>query len=611
MYRNKTRWIIWPLFALAAILSTLGFKQPAGDNGVNNTINLFREGAAGFAAASLEMEQAVHALDNSNPATVDHAKEALRQCRVQYKRIEFFLDYFFFSSSQAYNRPAKTEIDEPYMEYQAPAGLQQIAVLLFDQDPVSHKKALMEEAAVISSSATDLPSLLYQFNTTDKAIMESLRIELVRLYANGITGYDAPELKSGIAETAQSMQTIQAVLQPWLRTPSPENIPVQKYLTQSIQYLQQHPDFDSFNRLEFLTEYALPLQEQLGNMIRALQLDLHTRGALNYNAKNLFSKDALNVAAFPDSINATPALKTLGQQLFFEKALSGNNQRSCATCHRPEKYFSDGLRTSLAIDEKGHVRRNAPGLYYTAYQYAQFWDGRAGNLSKQIADVISNPQEMNGVHAIVLSRLQDSARYRQAFNTTFPATGHSPITMPHLSSAIAAYLSTLAPMNSAMDDYFAGNKQAMTAAQIHGFNLFMGKAQCATCHFAPLFNGLTPPFYQFTEFENLGVPANDDLEHPQADSDAGRFDFFPIDFYKRAFKTPTVRNTAMTAPYMHNGAFASLEKVMEFYNAGGGNGLGLKDAYQTLSPAKLGLSATEIQDIIAFMQALTDQPNSY
>lgn len=654
MYRNKINWTIWPLFALTAVFSAWGFKQTEDDKGVSNTVTVFREGAADFAAASLELEQAIHAIDATRPGSITEAKVALKKCRAQYKRIEFFLDYFFFSSSLVYNRPAKTEIDEPYMEYQAPAGLQQMAVLLYDKDPVSRKKELLEEATVISTSAADLPALLYQFHTTDKSIMESIRIELVRLYANGITGYDAPELKSGIAETCQSMQTIQAVLQPWLGTPSPENIPVKNYLTKCIQYLQQHPDFDTFNRLEFLTTCALPLQEQLSQLITTLQLDQHTRSALNYNAKNLFSKNALNPAAFPDSTITTAALKALGQQLFFENALSGNNTRNCATCHQPEKYFSDGFKTSITFDGNGHVRRNAPSLYYAGFQYAQFWDGRTHSLSMQIAEVISNPQEMNGVHAVVISRLRDSVAYRTAFNAAFPEvlTQTSPtnagskianasrndsatptsrpatinvarktanisrtdsaaaITMSHLAAAIAAYLSSMAPMSSAMDDYFAGNKQAMTAAQINGFNLFMGKAQCATCHFAPLFNGLTPPFYQFTEFENLGMPANDDLLHPQTDKDAGRFEFFPIDFYKRAFKTPTVRNSAMTAPYMHNGAFADLEKVMEFYNAGGGNGLGMEDPYQTLSPAKLGLTAAEIQDVIAFLHALTDRPVS-
>ncbi|MGF6850242.1 cytochrome c peroxidase [Chitinophaga sp. W3I9] len=600
MYRNK---VIWLLFSLLVAYS---FTPSTDDRGVTHTIAIFREGANGFSAASLELEQAIQAIDKDDPASLMAAKEALKKCRLQYKRIEFFLDYFFFSSSMVYNRPAKTEIDEPYMEYQAPSGLQQIAVLLFENDPFSRKKELVTEALVIRTAATDLTSLLYQFTTSDKAIMESIRLELVRLYAGGITGYDAPELKTGIAETAQSMRTIQAVMEPWLSSSSPETKSVAHYLTLCIQYLETHPGFDDFNRLEFLTTCGLPLQESTGALIRALQLDQHTRSALNYNAPNLFSKNAIDLKAFTNGAVYTENEKALGKRLFFEKALSGNNTRHCGTCHRPELYFSDGLRTSRTLDDKAVVRRNAPGLTYTAFQYAQFWDGRAGTLSKQILTVISNPQEMNGHPAVIVSRLKDSAHYREAFAAAFPEDSTA-VTMPHLATAIAAYLSTLAPMNSAMDEYFAGNKNAMTPAQIRGFNLFTGKAQCATCHFAPLFNGLTPPLYQFTEFENLGMPANDDLQHPRRDTDAGRFEFFPIAYYQRAFKTPTVRNSAMTAPYMHNGAFRDLEKVMEFYNAGGGNGVGMTDPYQTLSSTPLNLREAEIKDLIAFIHALTDK----
>lgn len=603
MYRNK---VIWLLFSL--LLAAYSFTPSTDDRGVAHTIAIFREGAAGFAAASLELEHAIQAIQKDDTASINNAKEALEKCRLQYKRIEFFLDYFFFSSSMVYNRPAKTEIDEPYMEYQAPSGLQQIAVLLFEKDPFSRKKELATEALVIRTAAADLPSLLYQFTTSDKAIMESIRLELVRLYAGGITGYDAPELKTGIAETAQSMRTIQAVLAPWLNTTSPRAASVAHYLDQCIQYLDTHPGFDDFNRLQFLTTCGLPLQESTGALIRDLQLDQHTRSALDYNAPHLFSKDAISLKAFTNGAVYTDNQKLLGRQLFFEKALSGNNTRNCATCHRPELYFSDGLRTSMALDNKTPVRRNAPGLTYTAFQYAQFWDGRAGTLAKQILTVISNPQEMDGHHEVIIQRLSDSPYYRNAFATAFPNDTTAAVTTPHLAAAIAAYLSTLAPMNSAMDEYFAGNKNAMTPAQIRGFNLFTGKAQCATCHFAPLFNGLTPPLYQFTEFENLGITASDDLLHPTPDTDAGRYEFFPIPYYQRAFKTPTVRNTAMTAPYMHNGAFRNLEKVMEFYNAGGGNGLGMHDPYQTLSSTPLNLSNAEIGDIIAFIHALTDKP---
>ncbi len=134
----------------------------------------------------------------------------------------------------------------------------------------------------------------------------------------------------------------------------------------------------------------------------------------------------------------------------------------------------------------------------------------------------------------------------------------------------------------------------------------MGKAQCGTCHFAPVFNGLIPPLYKRTELEVLGVTRNVDFTKPQLDTDSGRFASFPIIFYMGAFKTPTVRNVAKTAPYMHNGAFPTLEKVLDFYNKGGGEGLGLNVPTQTLSPKPLKLDSNEVRNIIEFLNSLTD-----
>ncbi|WP_106528815.1 cytochrome-c peroxidase [Chitinophaga niastensis] len=581
--------------------------KPTQDNiGLTNTVEYFRAGSATFAAAALKLQDAISAMDAHQPQSITSAKNALRACRQEYKKMECFMDYFFYSSSLVYNRPPKIEVEEPYMEYQEPTGLQQIAALLFDKDPFSKKEELLAQTAVITSSSKDLGALLYQFTATDKEIMESLRLELVRIYTLSITGYDAPELKSGIQEAYQAMTAIQYCLQPFLQATDPATKRVSEGLAQCIQYLQQHPDFDTFNRLEFLSDFALPLQENLSILIQARHLYLHTRSALNYDAKNLFSKNALNPTAFPNALPTNKPLVALGKKLFFEKALSGNLHRNCATCHQPEKYFSDGLPTSIAFDGKSHVKRNAPSLYYAGFQYAQFWDGREKNLTGQIENVIRNPTEMNGIHQVVIGRIKDSIGYQQAFKQAFPATEDA-VTMQNLSVAIAAFINTLAPMSAPLDDYFAGNKNALTPQQINGFNLFMGKAQCGTCHFAPLFNGLTPPLYQLTEYENTGLTANDNFQHPQKDNDAGRFDFFSISFYQGAFKTPTVRNAAMTAPYMHNGVFKDLEKVMEFYNAGGGAGLGLVIPDQTLSGKPLGLSSQETKDIIAFIQALTDK----
>lgn len=602
MYRSKRKLLVWPLFACLTLLALWGFKQTDNNRGFGNLLIIFKAGAADFSAASAHLYTALQQLDSTDINSLQTAKNELAKCRQSYKRIEWFMDYFFFTSAQAYNRPAKAEVEEPFMEYQDARGLQQMAVLLFDEHPFRQKNELILQGELIRSSAADLPSLLYQFTAKDEEILEGIRLELVKLYTGGITGYDAQELKTGITETQTAMQSIQAALTPW----AAEFPQVEQLLSKCIQYLGAHADFDSFDRLEFLSAYALPLQAAYGEMVRSLHLSIHTRSVINYDAPHLFSRNFFKSGAFANTRINDSAVLNLGKQLFYDPLVSGNMQRSCATCHQPDKWFTDGLKTSASLNKKKPILRNAPSLYYSAYQHAQFWDGRAGKLVQQIATVIKNPQEMNADPVVVLGRLEKEEKYLRAFQKAY-ADSAAPLSLATLYDALATYVASLAPMQSAMDLYFDGDRTAMNAAEKRGFNLFMGKGLCATCHFAPLFNGLTPPFFELTEYENLGMTATSNLKRPVPDKDQGRFGYFPINFYKGVFKTPTVRNSAVTAPYMHNGAFTDLNQVMEFYNAGGGQGLGLNVPFQTLSATPLELTPTEMQDIIAFLGALTDK----
>lgn len=627
---------------LTCICIVLGLKTADQSAGVTQALSQFREGTAEFSSASLNLKKAVSLLDSKDTATLVNAKLALKNSRLSYKKIEFFLNYFFESSAMIYNRPTKAEVDEPYMEYQEPSGFQVMEAMLFDTDPITHQQELIQQADLLCTSAPDLNSLLYNFKGSDEELLESVRLELVRVITLSITGYDAPELKTGIVESYQSLAAIRQILLPYLNdafTISGSNLhnfnstaqnlepnlqnsklgskaitlkskALSNQLELTLAYLKRNPDFDSFNRMEFITVYALPLQEQLGIFITTLNLNVQGKSILNYQAKNMFSADALLASAFTGDTSRTSYTnlqRTLGKKLFQETALSGNLKRSCQTCHRPEQYFSDGLKTSLAFDGHSNVQRNAPSLIYAGYQYAQFWDGRVKTLPEQIKAVIANPLEMNGDHAVVVSNLKRDPAYQRDFKQAFPSSGSDPVTLQNLSVALSGYILGLAPMNSSFDQYVAGNKVAMTAEQVKGFNLFMGKGQCGSCHFAPLFNGLIPPLYKLTEYEILGTPANDDFEHLQPDTDKGRYGFFPISYYKAAFKTPTVRNSAMTAPYMHNGVFKDLNKVVEFYNQGGGAGLGLPVAEQTLSAKPLHLSKEEVNQIVVFMQSLTDK----
>ena len=235
----------------------------------------------------------------------------------------------------------------------------------------------------------------------------------------------------------------------------------------------------------------------------------------------------------------------------------------------------------MSIGFDGHQRldRNAPTLLYSAYQFDQFWDGRARSLEQQIRTVLRDVREM---HA-------DTVKETDVM-------------------AIAAYVRSLHPFNSPFDLYIRQESDRLSTAAKKGANLFMGKAQCATCHFIPLFNGLIPPDYALSEFEVLGTTATDSFvgKGKRLSSDVGRYKLYPFDFFKGAFKTPTVRNAAVTYPYMHNGVFRTLETLMEFYNKGGGAGLGLSVPDQTLSSSPLRLSVEEEKDIILFIHALTD-----
>jgi cytochrome c peroxidase len=170
--------------------------------------------------------------------------------------------------------------------------------------------------------------------------------------------------------------------------------------------------------------------------------------------------------------------------------------------------------------------------------------------------------------------------------------------------ALSAYIATLKGFDSKFDRNIRGEENTFTAEEKLGFNLFAGKALCATCHFVPLTNGTVPPFFLESEKEVIGVPKT--ASNNEWDDDYGFYWQYNEELHKGMFKTPTVRNVEATAPYMHNGAYATLEEVMDFYNKGGGAGLGFDLPHQTLPFDNLELSEDEIKALVAYLKTLTD-----
>jgi cytochrome c peroxidase len=249
------------------------------------------------------------------------------------------------------------------------------------------------------------------------------------------------------------------------------------------------------------------------------------------------------------------------------------------------------------------VKRNTPTLYYSGLQAALFYDLRSGTLEDQIDDVMRNTTEFNLTSDEAARRLVNDSVIRKLCRLSFSS---DTISSYHVRNAIASYVRTLNPFSSAFDQYMKGKDAAMSSEARNGFNLFAGKAKCATCHFIPLFNGSVPPFYSKHESEVIGVPSNPVWDKAKIDTDSGRYRLNKLDPFLYAFKTTGIRNVTETAPYMHNGVYNTLEEVVSFYQKGGGVGIGIGLGHQTLPFDTLILKQSEKNALIAFMESLTD-----
>jgi cytochrome c peroxidase len=278
----------------------------------------------------------------------------------------------------------------------------------------------------------------------------------------------------------------------------------------------------------------------------------------------------------------------LGKRLFFERRLSENEGISCASCHIPDKAFADG--TVISPGPKGPSgTRNTPTLVNVSLQPYQLWDGRSSSLEDQALLPVENPREMGSRLETVLDRLNQVASYRTAFQEVFGTLA----TRNTVAQALASFERTILSGNSAYDRYRAGDREAMRPASIEGMKLFHGKAHCSVCHRGPnLSNG---------QFHNLGVGWNGSRF-----ADQGRFAVTGIIKDKGAFKTPTLRQVAQTAPYMHDGSLATLDEVVEFYNRGGNPNPHLDPLIQ---PRKL--NAQEKRWLVEFLKSLTGDITLY
>jgi len=287
----------------------------------------------------------------------------------------------------------------------------------------------------------------------------------------------------------------------------------------------------------------------------------------------------------PDANPPTPAKIALGEKLFFERGLSRDRSVSCASCHLPERFFADDKPLSQGYG--GLLGgRNAPTLLNTAYASHLMWDGRATTLEDQIRYPLMHPREMRNTPARAIEYLAADPEYPALFKEAF---GDESIVWDRVAMAIASFERTLLSGGSDFDRYIAGDRSALSPSAQRGFGLFRGAAGCARCH---VYNNERPFFTDF-EFHNTGLGW-------AASPDLGRFEISKQREDKGAFRTPTLRNIAHTAPYMHDGRMASLSEVVEFYAKGGEQNPFLDEKIRPID-----LSAQDKADLVAFLESLT------
>ncbi|HTI89965.1 MAG TPA: cytochrome c peroxidase [Puia sp.] len=539
-------------------------------------------------------------------------REDFLRARLAFKKLEWAAEYFEPAASRVVNGPPVQEVELSGVVIE-PGGLQVIESLLFPHYDTANKAELIRQIGLILRGCNKYTTHFGNIDILDWQVFDAVKLEVFRIETLGITGFDNPLSGKSMDESAVSLESVKNALSYYGEIGGFDS---------AAGYLKRNTDFNTFNRAEFITGYCDAITTGITDLEGKLKINitLYNR-LLNQDAKTLFDTSAFNVNAYaPDPASfISPEKVALGKVLFADVSLSGDGTRSCQSCHQPGRAFSDGLVKNTNIGSRELLARNTPTLLNAALQPAQFYDLRVKTLEDQSLTVVQNKVEMHGSMRLSVQRLWQDTTYRRLFSTAFPIAGRTGIDTLEVMNALGSYVRSLVFLNSRFDEYMRGNKAALSAEEVNGFNLFMGKAKCGTCHYMPLFNGNFPPRFVKTDAEVIGVPAaaqarlrdgaakggtQGDAKGAVIDADPGRFAIVAAESFKHAFKTPTVRNAAQTGPYMHNGVFGTLEEVMDFYNNGGGSGLGIKVPNQTLPFDKLDLNVNERNEIIAFIKSL-------
>lgn len=613
----STKTAIIATLLLVITFVTLSFKNDPQQT--NYSLSYFN-GLSDFTKKQSTLLNSISKTDFTKADEKAKIKAQIDLVRIHLKQMDFWFRYLEPVSYKKINGPLPVEWEtEVFEKFEKPyrregAGLT-LAGLYIDEESVSKDSVFnLIQSSIKATQIYNEDSITAHLKTFDHFYLCN-RLFLLNLAAIYTTGFECPDPERIVPELRMMLGNTHATYLSFNES-FPTTALSEAYMDlykEVMTFANKQPDDHlEFDHFTFIKNYVNPLFAMNQQHIRDYKAvtKSYVDYSLSKNATSIFSKSLYKgqnskgvfVRVYDDKV--LEEIDKLGKLLFYDPLLSGNNLRSCASCHKPDQFFTDTLTArSLQFDGKTMLPRNSPSLVNANYNHLLMADGVHTSLQDQTRAVITNSLELACAEKDVLKKILSCEDYKNGFKELLKYTPQLPeISMDHITSAITMYYGKFSRYNAPFDMAINDNKELAKDAKA-GFNVFMGKAQCATCHFAPQFNGVKPP-YVGSEFEVIGVPKDTSFNYLSGDQ--GRFTVNPAEQTLNAFRTGTVRNAEKTKPYMHNGVFKDLNQVIDFYDAGGGAGRGLNVPNQTLSSDSLHLSKEEKTNLLAFMRSLTE-----
>ena len=566
------------------------------------------------------LNDAIRKADLSSEENIHTLRKEIEAARLKLKNIDFWLRYFEPNAYRQINGPLPVEWEnEVFEKFEKPyrregAGLS-LAEISLDQKPLL-KDSLLELIKKTQEAIRtfEADSITNQLNSYSHFFLAN-RLFLLNLSAIYTTGFECPDTSNIIPELLSMLQGTRVIYENY-NLSFPETPITKEYMDiygKTISFVSSQPvAFSAFNQFAFIKDYVNPLfalNQKFINSYDVTSVNFNDY-TLNNSAPSIFDKslyasqNTKGIYSLVEDEKTLEEIRYIGKLLFYDPILSGNDMRSCASCHKPTEYFTDtSVSTPLQFDGRQHLPRNAPTLINSLYNHLIMLDGKHVSLQDQGKDVITSPVEMNSNEKELIRKVLSCREYKEAFKSFVKLTPEEKtLSLDHIVSAITYYDGSYSRFYSAFDD--AMNNKAQVSDEVKsGFNLFMSRGKCATCHFVPNFNGVKPP-YIGSEFEVLGTP--EDTGFTKLSGDSGRYLINKAPETLHAFRTGSIRNAKYTKPYMHNGVFKTLEEVIDFYDVGGGLGKKLVLDNQTLSRDSLKLTAAEKKQLLAFIYSLNE-----